>query len=400
MIPALRQRYNAAFTPQKYERFLQRMDDVCGTHIKFRMSETPIFIPRPLADKMVEYGNDLIAQLMTKKYLRESEQAVPEQYRTPNEPQRPGYIQVDFGLVKTRSGKLEPKLVELQAFPSLYAYQPVQAREYLDVFNIQAMAAAEGFEIKRFLSDLTPREYRDIFCRTVLGKQKPERTVLLEIDPEEQKTLPDFKLTQKMCDIETVNIRDVVKKGRKLYAHGKPIDRVYNRVIIDEIERKGVKLPFDLRDKLDLEWGGHPNWYFRISKFSIPFLRHKCVPKTWFLDELKKLPADRENYLLKPLYSFAGSGIIFAPTDEQIAAIPKDKRHEYILQEKVAFAPVVETPHGGTQAEIRIMYLWPDEAKKPIPVLMLGRMGRGKMMGVDHNKNLEWVGGAAVFEVR
>lgn len=399
MVPALRQRYNAAFTPQKYETFLRRMDAVCGAPIKFRMSETPVFVPRALADKMVKYGNELIAQLMTKKYLRESEKAVPEQYRTPNEPERPAFIQVDFGLVKTKSGALEPKLVELQAFPSLYAYQPVQAREYADVFGIPAMAAAEKLELHRYMSGLTPVGYRDILCDAVLGERDRERTVLLEIDPEEQKTLPDFTLTEQICGIRTVNIRDVVKKGRKLYAGGKPIDRVYNRVIIDELERKGVKLPFDLRDDVDLEWGGHPNWYFRISKFSIPYLKHKCVPKTWFLHKLKTLPKDRENYLLKPLYSFAGSGIIFAPTDEHIAAIPKGKRHEYILQKKVNFAPAVDTPHGGTQAEIRVMYLWPESEKKPLPVLMLGRMGRGKMMGVDHNKNLEWVGGAAVFQV-
>jgi len=196
-----------------------------------------------------------------------------------------------------------------------------------------------------------------------------------------------------------VNVLDLLKQGRALYyeKHGKQVrvERIYNRMIVDEVIRKAIKLPFDLRDDLDVEWAGHPNWYFRISKFSIPFLKHASVPRTWFLDELDSLPGDRENYLLKPLYSFAGIGIKFAPTDEDIAAIPQQQRHEYIIQERIAFEPVIDTPHGMTQAEIRIMYIWRDGDPQPTPVLTLVRMGRGKMMGVDHNRNLEWVGGSA-----
>ncbi len=101
-----------------------------------------------------------------------------------------------------------------------------------------------------------------------------------------------------------------------------PSERIYNRAIVDELERKQVKLAFDWRDDLDVEWAGHPNWYFRISKFSIPYLQHASVPKTWFLDRLKEIPADLENYALKPLYSFAGLGVIIAPKKEDIAAIP------------------------------------------------------------------------------
>ena len=88
--------------------------------------------------------------------------------------------------------------------------------------------------------------------------------------------------------------------------------------------------------------------------------------------------------------SFAGGGIVFAPTDAQIAAIPEQERGNYILQERIAFTPVIETPEGPTQAEIRIMYV--RRGTQFVPVLPLLRMGRGKMMGVDHNKGLRWVG--------
>jgi hypothetical protein len=218
----------------------------------------------------------------------------------------------------------------------------------------------------------------------------------MEIDPLHQKTLPDFLLTEKMLGVRTVDIIDIKKEGSRLYYErdGKrvPIRRIYNRAIVDELERKNVKLAFDWRDDLDVEWAGHPNWYFRISKFSIPSLKHESVPKTWFLDQLDEIPPDLDNYALKPLYSFAGLGVVIAPKKEDIAAIPAEKRPYYILQERMNFEPVIATPHGATKAEVRVMYVWLDELK---PVLTIIRTGRGLMMGVDHNKNLEWVGASA-----
>ena len=118
------------------------------------------------------------------------------------------------------------------------------------------------------------------------------------------------------------------------------------------------------------------------------------MPKTWFLHELDRLPDDRDRYLLKPLFSFAGGGIIFAPTAAQVAAIAEAERSNYILQERIQFEPVIDTPDGPTQAEIRIMYVYTDAGELK-PVLPLIRMGRGKMMGVDHNKGLRWVGASA-----
>jgi len=220
----------------------------------------------------------------------------------------------------------------------------------------------------------------------------------MEIEPRRQKTWPDFVVTEAMWGVRAVDTAEVTREGRRLFyqrdGRRVPIKRIYNRVIPDELERKAVQLPFDYRDDLDLEWAGHPSWYFRISKFSIPWLRHPSVPRTWFLHELDRLPADRERYLLKPLFSFAGGGIIFAPGDADITAIPPAERRNYILQERIEFAPVIETPDGPTQAEIRLMYVWTDRLR---PVLPLIRMGRGKMMGVDHNKGLRWVGASAAL---
>ena len=390
MIPSLRQPFNDSFTPEKYQAFLRRVDEACGTHVQFRLSETPCFFPKPLIDRMASDGQALIRQLVDNPaYRAKSDEAVPAAFKVPNEAPHPMFVQVDFGLVRDARGELQPKLVELQAFPSLYAYQGPLADAYLDVYGLDS-------RLKYLLSGLDTSSYRELLRRAIVGSHDPENVILMEIDPAHQKTLPDFLLTEKMLGVRTVDIVDIQKDGARLYyeSGGKriPIRRIYNRAIVDELERKNVKLSFDWRDELDVEWAGHPNWYFRISKFSIPYLKHASVPKTWFLDRLDEVPADLENYALKPLYSFAGLGVVIAPTKEDIAAIPPEKRPYYILQERMHFEPVIATPFGWTKAEVRVMYIWLDELT---PVMTIIRMGRGLMMGVDHNKNMEWVGASA-----
>jgi hypothetical protein len=391
MIPELRRAFNANFTPEKYRRFLEQLYAACGAEVQFRVCETPCFFPESLLGEMAQAGAEMVRQLMNPAYLRASDATLPDEWNVPNQNERPMFLQVDFGLVRDENGRLKPKLVELQAFPSLYFYQPEMAKAYVEGYGLSP-------ELKLYLSGLDEKSYRDLLRRAIVGQHAPENAVLLEVDPFQQKTLPDFLLTRKALGIPIVDIREVVKQGNKLHYrdHGKlvPIKRIYNRTIVDELVRKRVTLPFDYRDELDVEWAGHPNWYFRISKFSLPFLKHEAVPRTWFLPELKELPPDRENYVLKPLYSFAGAGITFGPTDEQIAAIPQEHRGDYILQERVTFERVIETPHGPTQPEIRIMYVWLDEL---MAVMALIRMGRGKMMGVDHNRDLEWVGSSAAL---
>jgi hypothetical protein len=400
MIPTLRKQFNSAFTPDKYQTFLRRIDDACGTHVSFRLAETPCFFPKSLLERMGEDGKELIRQLVeSPEYLARSEASIPAEFRVPNEPAHPMFVQVDFGLVRNAGGELQPKLVELQAFPSLYAYQVTLAQSYIDVFGLNRFAGGEDLQF--FLGGLNERSYRDLLRRAIVGTHDPENVILMEIRPLEQKTLPDFLLTEKMLGVRTVDIQAIKKDGARLYyerdGRRVAIQRIYNRAIVDELQRKHVKLGFDWRDDLDVEWAGHPNWYFRISKFSIPYLRHESVPKTWFLDRLDRIPDDLQNYALKPLYSFAGLGVVIAPTKEDIEAIPAEKRGEYILQERLHFEPVIETPFGGTKAEVRVMYVWQEELKA---VLTIIRMGRGLMMGVDHNRDMEWVGASAGFWVR
>lgn len=403
MIPSLRKQFNSSFTAEKYQTFLRRIDELSGTHVEFRLCETPCFFPWAILDRMAHAGEDLIRQLVTPEYHAKSDAAVPAEFNVPNEALHPMFIQVDFGLVRDAGGELQPKLVELQGFPSLYAYQVALAQAYLDIYELRDASnpssdnkVQTSAPLKYFLSGLDSHSYRELLRRAIVGQHDPANVILMEIHPQTQKTFPDFLLTQKMLEIPTVDIVDIKKEGRRVYYEREgrriPIHRIYNRTIVDDLQRKGVKIAFDWRDELDVEWAGHPNWYFRMSKFSIPYLRHESVPKTWFLDELDEVPANLENYALKPLYSFAGRGVVIAPKKEEIAAIPTAQRHDYILQERLNFEPVIDTPFGPTRAEVRVMYIWKERLT---PVLTIIRMGRGLMMGVDHNRNMEWVGASA-----
>jgi len=390
MVPALRKHFNANFSPEKYRAFLESMDRECGTHIKFRNSETPCFYRKALLERMADYGSELVHQLVgNSEYLAASSKSIPPEFNVPRETAHPDFVQVDFGLVKNTGGELKPKLVEIQGFPSLYGYQLALARQYIRAYGLDE-------RLRFILGGLDLDSYIKALRRAIVADCDPENVVLMEIDPQEQKTLPDFLLTERLCGITTVNATEVVKEGHCLFCfrggRKTEIRRVYNRVIIDELIRKSKRLQFSFSDELDVEWAGHPNWFFHISKFSIPYLRHACVPKTWFLHQAEPLPRDLENYVLKPLYSFAGVGVIIGPSKEDLDAIPKGKKSEYILQERLDFEPVIETPHGLTKAEIRIMYLWVDSLCAG-PILV--RMGRGKMMGVDYNRDLEWVGSSA-----
>ncbi len=392
MIPALREEFNRNFDPARYQQLVQSLDKISETHIEYRVCETPCFVPRPLVDQMSDYGRELVSQLVNNpNYRKLSDVSVPPKYNVANESPLPMWVAVDFGLVRERGGELEPKLVELQGFPSLYGYQPAMAEQYVESYGLNK-------DLGIYLSGYNHDSYWELIRKLIVADHDPENVILMEIDPEHQKTLPDFNITRRKLGIAVVDVMTLKKRGKRLYysKDGREVEvrRIYNRTIVDELERKNITLPFDLRDELDVEWAGHPNWYFRISKFSIPYLQHRCVPKTWFVDQNPVVPIDNENYLLKPLYSFAGSGIKFAPTEADIEAIPAGQRHDYILQERMRFEPVIQTPHGATQMEVRMMYVWPDGGELT-PVLPLVRMGRGMMMGVDHNKNLEWVGSSA-----
>lgn len=401
MLQRFRTEFNQRqFTPGRYAALLSRLDERTRSNIEFRVSETPCFFAPEVLAEMAEAGRVLTHQLIdSPDYMRASDAAIPDKYRVPNDNPKPNFMTADFGFVRGEDGELHPKLVELQAFPSIFGYQDIVCEEYIRTYGLDR-------ELDWRFGGLDGEGYWKLLGQTIVGDHDPENVVLTEVEPVTQKTLPDFHVYEDRLGITTVDIAKLKKEGSRLFyeRRGKwvPIERIYNRAIVDEIDRKQIKPAFDYRDELQVEWAGHPNWYFRISKFSLPYLNHPTVPACvflddWFAGKRETVPEKRDRLLLKPLYSFAGKGIQFAPTDADLNAIPKRERHDYLLQERMTFEPVIVTPHGATQAEVRILYVWPETAAEMTPVTSLVRLGRGLMMGVDHNRNQQWVGGSAAL---
>lgn len=401
MLQPFRRDFNdRQFTSAKYAELLARLEARTRTKIDFRVAETPCFFAHEVLADIADIGRILTHQLVDNAaYMQASDAAIPTRYRVPNDNPKPNFMTADFAFVRGEDGELRPKLVELQAFPSIFGYQDILCEEYIRTFGLSR-------DLDWRFGGLDGEGYWKLLGETIVGDHDPENVVLTEVEPETQKTLPDFHVYEDRLGITTVDIAKLKKEGSKLFyeRRGKwvPIERIYNRAIVDEVERKQIKTAFDYRDDLQVEWAGQPNWYFRISKFSLPDLDHPSVPACVFLDDWfdgkrESIPENRERLLLKPLYSFAGKGIQFAPTDADLNAIPKAERHDYLLQERMTFEPVIATPHGPTQPEIRILYVWPDSAAEMTAVIGLVRLGRGLMMGVDHNRNQEWVGGSAAL---
>src|SRR6185437_91275 len=412
LISSLRRQFNSAFTPAAYAELKALLAENCGGPIPFPVAETPIFIAKAFLDEMAAAGAALARHLIAdSQYLDAARNAIPPGYSVAKETPLPHFLTADFALIRTPSGTLASRLVEIQAFPSVFAYQAELCSAYRSAFQLPK-------SLGDFLGGLNDSTYCDLLRQTILGSHAPDEFVLAEIDPLHQKTFPDFYLTSKRLGIPLVDIAAIEPIGNKLHyrdAAGRlrAIQRIYNCAIADELISRQIHLPFDLSRPWEVEWAGHPNWYFLISKFSIPWLartgQFPVVPPAVFLDDFLEgsgedflasagvpMPAGDSasriysNLLLKPLFSFAGKGIEFDPTHQRLESIPKAERGAYLLQQRMFFEPTIETPFGTTQAEIRILYLWP-ESGELTPALSLVRLGRGKMMGVDHNQNQRWV---------
>ncbi|ASU36073.1 hypothetical protein [Mucilaginibacter xinganensis] len=389
-----RQPYNANFTQERYEKFLKDLDAGLRGSIAFRVAETPVFLTDDFRDKLIAAGNAIVDTILQPNFKELTERSIPEKWRVANENDHPHFIALDFGVCKDEAGNIIPKLIELQGFPSLYGFQVTLADKYRDNFEI-----ADDQTV--FFSGLDKHSYINLLKKTIIGDQHPEEVVLMDVNAPEQKTSVDFYLTQKLIGTPVVSLADLERDGDQLFyrANDKKtlIKRIYNRLIFDEIAADPhiFDKVVDIRQPLDIEWITHPNWFYRVSKFTMPFLKGDYIPKTQFLNQINEIPADLENYVLKPLFSFAGQGVIIDVSQNDIRNI-KDPEN-WVLQQKVNYEPVVQAPDGGVKVEVRLLYLWPNGDKKPTLAINLARLSRGKMIGVRYNKDFDWVGGTVAF---
>ena len=395
MDPRLRSLFNRNYSDVLYARMAALMDERLTTpQFGFRLAETPVFLPDDLRARCETTAEEILAIIRRPEIIAACQEAVPERYRTPRPDALPHFVAIDLGIVRGAGGALEPRLIELQGFSSLYGMQLVQGSVWSDT-----LAGIPGMpRLTPLFSGLTPGAYVDLLRRTVIADSRPEEVILLDLDPENQKTVPDFRATARLLGVRSVCVTALRREGRRLLApdgQGRmiPVRRILHRVVFDELERRPVAMCFDYRDDLDVTWAAHPNWYWVWSKFTLPFIDHPRAPRTWRLSRLDRVPDDLSRCILKPVFSFAGRGVQVDVDRALLDAIPAAERGGWLLQEKVEYAPALVAPDGsGVKVEIRMMFLRPEGSDRLVLAVNLCRLSRGKMHGVDHNRDLRWVG--------
>lgn len=390
MIPKYRKQFNKEFSQEKYQQLKDILKQKGGVEPTFRISESPIFLTKEFEGKLLDASESIISQI--KALPSETlQKAIPENCRVPNDTDQPHFFTIDFGICKSENGEIEPQLIELQAFPSLYAFQKVFENTFCEVYPF----------LSETRNPMPEETFKNYLKELIVGEENPENVVLLEIFPEKQKTAIDFALTEQLLGIKTVCLTKVKKEGKKLYYenNGRQVEikRIYNRVIFDELDRiPDLKTEFDFREEVDVEWVTHPNWFFKISKFLLPLLQHQFVPKSYFLHEFPENES-LDHFVLKPLFSFAGSGVNLNPTKDITDAI--EDKENYILQRKVTYEPIFEDINREfSKAEIRLLYIWRENDDRPILLENLGRMTKAAMVNVDFNKkDAIWIGSSNAF---
>ncbi len=395
MVTAIRKHFNETFTEEKYQAYLQDLNSKHPGTIEFRVAETPVFVTRDFKDKMLAACESIVDVITQFNFKTLTSHAIPDEVRVPNENAHTHFIAFDFGICENEQGEIEPQLIEMQGFPTMFAYQIWQDEVTRRHFEIP-----ENYS--PYLNGYTAETYQQFLKEVILGKYETENVILLEILPHQQKTKIDFYCTTDYTGIPIVCLTELIQEERKLYYENKgrkiEVKRIYNRVIFDdlqqqspEIQEKGKLLLADL----DVEWAPHPNWFYRISKYTLPFIDHPYVPETKFLSEIEEIPADLTNYVLKPLFSFAGQGVVIDVSKEDINKVTDPAN--WILQRKVKYASVIQTPDIAAKAEIRIFYFWKEGELRPVATNNLARLSKGKMIGVRYNQDKVWVGGTLAY---
>jgi hypothetical protein len=393
LTPHCRTQYNDSFSEEKYQKMLQEIENEFPGALDFRVAESPVFVDRAFKTKILVAFNDIVDQILKPDFLKKTERSIPQNRRVGNEPDRPSCLAVDFAVTVGEDGNYEPQLIELQGFPSLYAYQSYLAGKYKKHFEVDR-------NFSPFFNRLNAMGYVQEMRDFLLGDIPAENTILLEIEPHKQKTRLDFELTKQFWGIEPVCITRLRNEGEHLYyMNGEEkvkVLRVYNRLIPDDLDRNypDLRLEVDLNLASGVQWVSHPNWFYRVSKFSLPLFKSRYIPESHYLSDFQ--PEDLENYVLKPLFSFAGAGVNLHPSKEDIEKIAQPQ--DYLLQKKVNYAPCIKDVRGEMiKCELRLLAIWPDGASRPKLVTNLVRLSRGEMIGVDFNKNFDWVGGSVGF---
>ncbi len=393
MIQEIRTAFNQQFSESKYQAVLTELESYFGIPPGFRVAETPVFLPEYFKLRLIEASTEIVYGFTSPDYLKLSLKSIPDGWNTPGHSLHPNFIVLDYGICLDENGLLKPMLIEAQGFPSVFFFQMILNGTFRSNYEIP-----EGFNA--YFEDCDEMKFLELLKLTILDRHPKEEVVLLELEPQKQTTLVDFIGTEKKLGIKTICVSEIIKEGKELYYlldnKKQHISRIYNRVIADDwAQRTDVNSAFKFTDEVNVSWAGHPNWFFRVSKYGLPYLSSDYVPDTRILSQINTIPDDLENYVLKPLFSFSGTGVIFnvKPQDIQNVNVPED----YILQKKVNYFPGIQSPDGMVKCELRVMLIWPDSVEKPIFTTNLTRLSKGELIGVKFNKDKTWVGGSLSY---
>lgn len=396
MISNLRSAYNSGFTEEKYQAFLDEIYHATNHRPPFHIAETPVFVLKELARQLFEACEELADTLCRPDFKQLSQDTILPGSFVPGESPHTTFLCVDFGICRREDGSLIPQLIEIQGFPSLYFYQDLCANAYRHHFDIPE-------NLHHLFGGHTSETYRALLRKIIVGNSKPENVVLLEVEPHKQNTQVDFWATERALGIKVKCLTDLKVEGKDVFylddlGRKVQVERIYNRVIFDELlKRTDLNREFFFESEYNIHWVGHPHWFARISKHTLPLFNSRYVPASFYLHELKEIPDNLSNYVLKPLYSFSGQGVLINPTKADIGAIPESQLKNYILQQKVDYAPVIETLDIPAKLEVRMMGIWEDGKPKPEIVTNLVRLSKGEMVGVRYNMGKKWVGGSIGF---
>jgi len=396
MQPEVRKEYNRQFTQQRYQAFKDSIARAVDHGPPFRISETPVFVPRALKNLLIDACNEINQTVCDPSFKQRTDHAIKHPtLKVPGEDYHTRFLQMDFGICLDENGEPIPQLIELQGFPSLYFFQELLSKSFREHFYIPE-------EYSVFVDDLNQQSYIELLRKVIIGDNNPENVVLLEIEPEKQVTNIDFIRAHQLLGLKVLCITNLKKEGKKLFyldetGRKVAVYKIYNRVIFDELnKRTDLKREFYFKDEVDVEWVGHPNWFFRISKYIMPMLNgSRFVPTCLYLDQLDNYPDNLGDYVLKPLYSFAGSGVQLNITPELLDEI--DDKENYILQQKVAYHPFPIAPNDDVKVEIRMLMIWEHGEPSARIVNNLVRLSKGAMIGVKYNKDKDWVGASVGF---
>lgn len=390
MIPEIRAKFNAAFDQLRYDQFNHDINTEQAYPADFKVSETPLFLSAALRDELLSASQAVVRAIQSDRYTARTQNAIPAGCAVPNEDAHSTFLQIDFAICQQSDGRFVPRLIELQGFPSLFCFQAFLDRKIRQYFELPP-----GFSA--YFGGIDVDGYIERLRQVIVADCDPEQVILLEVEPETQKTRIDFACTEQMLGVHAVDISTIRQRGKKLFYErdGRPIpiERIYYRLIQDDPKFQALPAISWLRADLDVTWVGHPNWYYKISKYGLPLIQNEYTSECYYLSDLMAYPSDLNNYVLKPLFLYSGAGIELDVTPALLDSLAN--WDNYILQRKVEYAPLVLTPDGYARAEVRMLFVW--NGNKPEPIGNLVRMSKGRMMGVRFNLGKTWVGSTIAY---